>query len=106
VTAADLTIDDLVAFGPHRLRASLLATAMEALGAVDDDVDRFLDAVDDLACSALERAPGAVQVHLWLDRQTVAATVSDPQRSLALRASDEGFVVSLDGDAGRQDEQG
>jgi hypothetical protein len=97
VTAADLTIDDLRAFGPHRLRASLLAAAIEARGVVSPDVDHFLDVVDEFACSELTRAHGAVQVQLWLESEAVVATVTDPTRSLAIRTSDaDGTVVRLD----------
>ena len=80
-----LEIDDLRAFGPHRLRASLLAAAMEARGVVDDSVDRLLDAVDELAWAALTRARGVVRVQLWLDHGTVVATVSAPGRGAAGR---------------------
>ena len=99
MTAADLTIGDLRTFGPHRFRATLLATAMEALGGVDDDADRFLDAVDDLARTALERATGAVQVRLWLEPDALVATVSDRERSVVIRTSVDGSVVRLETDA-------
>ena len=78
-----LEIDDLRAFGPHRLRASLLTEPMEARGALDDGDDRFLDAVDELAWAALTRARGVVRVRLWLVHDMLVATVSAAGRGTA-----------------------
>jgi hypothetical protein len=70
-----LDIADLREFGPHRLRATVLATVVEECDLPSDRVDEFVAAVDEMAHAALRRSRGAVGVRLWTGGDVATAAV-------------------------------
>ncbi|MDN5767383.1 MAG: hypothetical protein L0H96_24745 [Humibacillus sp.] len=78
-----LQIDDLRAFGPYRLRASLLSATVERRERATSSIDRFVDNVNDVSVDAMNRGRGAVTVRFWVDAHSLVATVSDRADELA-----------------------
>ncbi len=72
-----MQIDDLRAFGPHRLKACLLSATVERRDRATSSIDRFVDTVNDVSVDAMARGRGAVTVRFWVDTYSLVATVSD-----------------------------
>lgn len=73
----DLDVRDLHAVGLSRLRKDILVTASAGSVLPQEQIDDFLEAVNEIVTNSLVHGKGPVSIRVWVTQQRIVCTVTD-----------------------------